>query len=109
MTKVIKENIQDILRYKERIFFILAVAIVISACAYGFLIEKAIMNVVAREDVIKQSRTVSSSVSSLEEKYFSIKNNINIELAHAKGFKDAPASLFISSKPLTAMVSHNEL
>lgn len=108
MTKAISQNIQSILRYREAILFTLIFSIIISACAYGFLIEKAIMNVVGREDLIKKSRMISASLVPLEEKYFSIKNNINIDLAHAKGFRDADPSIFITSKSLTAMASHNE-
>ena len=109
MTKVIKENIQEIFNYKERIFIVLIMSIIISAGAYAFLIEKAIMNVVAREDVIKESHVLSASVAGLEERYFSIKNNISLDLAYAKGFKDSEVSFFISSQLLSTLVSRNEL
>lgn len=106
MTKIITENIQDMLKYKERIFIVLIASIIFSIGAYTFLIEKAIMNVIAREDVTKETRLVGASVAILEGKYFSVKNDVNIELAHSKGFKDSDVSFFISTKSITAMSSH---
>jgi hypothetical protein len=38
-----------------------------------------------------------------------VKNRINIELAHEKGFAAAPSTSFISRKSVTAMAIHNEL
>lgn len=109
MTQVVVDNINEMLRYKERVFILLICGIVISASAYAFLIQKAIVNVVEREKITKEIREKSSNVSELESKYFAIKSNINIELAHAKGFKDSEVTAYISKKSLTAFASNNEL
>lgn len=109
MTQAVVKNINSVLVYKERIFIMLVVGIVISACAYGFLLQKAIVNVVEREKVSKEIKVVSASVIDLESKYLSIKNKINIELAHSKGFKDTEVTSFISKKALTAMVTSHEI
>ncbi len=109
MTQVIANNLNSMFRYKEKIFIVLVCAIFISACAYIFLVKNAIVNVIEREKITKQIREKSTVVSNFEAKYFSAKNNINIELAHLKGYKDAEVTSYISRKSLTAFASHNEL
>ncbi|MEK7463579.1 MAG: hypothetical protein AAB610_00440 [Patescibacteria group bacterium] len=109
MTQAIAHNISSMMRYKERIFIFLVAGIVVLASSYAYLLHDAITNVVERESVVRENRIVSTSVSELEAKYFSVKNSITIELAHAKGFKDSEVSSFISKKSLTAMANHNEL
>ena len=105
MTQVVLKNLNSMLFYRERIFIALVAAVVIASCSYAFLLQKAIMNVVAREKISAEIRTTSTAVSELEAKYLTAKNTINIELAHAKGFKNAEVSNFISKKSLTAMAN----
>ena len=109
MTQAIAHNINSMMRYKEKIFIFLVTGIVLLASSYAYFLHAAITNVVDREDIVKENRLVSTSVSELEAKYFSVKNSITIELAHSKGFKDAEVSSFISKKSLTALANHNEL
>lgn len=109
MTKAIVHNINNIYNYRERIFTILVVGIMFCALSYAYLLHGAITNVVQREKISKENRALSGQISELETKYFAVKNTIDIELAHAKGFKDSEASVFISKKSLTAMANHNEL
>mgnify|MGYP000010403180 CR=1 FL=1 len=109
MTQAIAHNINSMMRYKEKVFIFLVAGIIVLASSYAYLLHSAIANVVERESIVKENRLTSTSVSELEAKYFSIKNSINIELAHAKGFRDSEVSSFISKKSLTAMANHNEL
>ena len=109
MTQVIVENLNTILRYRERIFAFLVFGIVVCASYYAYMVHSTIVNVVEREKIVKDIREKSTTISELESIYFSTKNKINIELAHAKGFEDSEVSSFISKKSLTAFVSHNEL
>jgi hypothetical protein len=109
MTQVIAHNINTMMKYKERIFYFLVGAIIVLASSYAFFLHNAITNVVERENIVKETRLASAAVSELEAKYFSVKNSIDIELAHAKGFKDSDVSAFISKKSLTAMAHPNEL
>lgn len=109
MTQVVAHNIKNIMRYKERILVVLIVGIVLSMTSYIFLVHKAIVNVVEREKIVKDIREKSTIVSDLESKYLTEKNKINIELAHAKGFRDAEVTSYITKKPLTAFVRNNDL
>lgn len=95
--------------YREKIFTILIVAILISVCVYVFLLQKAIVNVVERQKLSTQTKSLSVQVGDLEEKYFSIKNSITLDLAHSRGLKDAEVISYISKKSLTAMALPNEL
>jgi hypothetical protein len=109
MTKTLVTNMNNVFRYKEIIFIFLISAISASLCAYIYFLHDAIANVVERENIVKKTRILSTDVSELETKYFSVKSKINIELAHEKGFQAAKNTSFISKKSVTAMVTHNEL
>jgi cell division protein FtsL len=94
--------------YKERIFVILIAAILLVACSYVFLLQKAIVNVVQRQHVVAEAKETSVDVSDLEAQYFTVKNKITIDLAYSKGLKNADTVSYISKKPVTAMASHYE-
>lgn len=95
--------------YKEKIFAVLIAAIMISACGYIFLLQKAIVNVVQRQNVSNEVKELAVEVSDLETEYFAAQNTITIDLAHSKGLKDPKSISYISKKSVTAMASHNEL
>lgn len=100
MTKALVKQAKNIMNYREAVFMILVSCFVLSLFSYVYSVRQAIVNVVSREAVIKEMHTKSSDVSELETKYFSLKNAVNIELAHKEGFKEAPVSMFISKKAL---------
>lgn len=108
MTQVIADNLQTVLRYREKIFSLLIISILICGSYYAYVVHSTILNVVEKEKIVKDIRDRSTKVGELESVYFRTKNQINIELAHAKGFKDTDVSNFISKKSLTAFVSNNE-
>jgi hypothetical protein len=108
MTKIIT-NIYRISHYhRERLLSLFIISILLTMFAYIFLLQKAIINVVQRQEVSKSISKVSVDVSNLEEEYFSLKNGITLELAHTKGMKDAEVVSYISKSPITAMVRYNE-
>ena len=95
--------------YRERIFRVLVATILVTAFEYVFLLQKTIVNVVQRQKVSLETKSLSVKVGNLEEKYFSLKNGVTLDLAHSKGLKDAEVISYISKKPVTAMALHNEL
>ncbi|HEY9583796.1 MAG TPA: hypothetical protein VJI66_02430 [Candidatus Paceibacterota bacterium] len=109
MNKVIIEKINKIIRNREQIINFLVIGAVICGGLYIYNLHGAIENVVEREKIVRENRALSTSVSELEAKYFSLKNSINIELARRQGYKDSQISLFISKKSITALAPHNEL
>lgn len=109
MTKVIAISYRTLLRNRERVFAILIGAIVLSAIAYGFLLKKAVTNIVEREKIVSEAKKQNADIGDLEAKYFSMKNSITLNLAYSKGFKDPSNVSYISKKSLTAMAAKNEL
>ncbi len=109
MTKVIAENLNIVKKHKEIIFIILVIGLIVFSLNYAYFIHSTIVNIVEREQILKDIRDKSTTVSILESKYFSEKNKVNIQLAHAKGFQDAEVSSYISRKSVTAFIVHNEL
>jgi hypothetical protein len=109
MTKAITIAYKISHQYKERIFAILVAAILLTAFAYVFLLQRAIVNVVERQKVSQETKALSVKVGGLEEKYFSIKNTITLDLAHSKGLKDAQDISYISKKAVTAMALPHEI
>lgn len=90
-------------QHRERIFAVLIVSILLTGCAYVFLLQKAIINVVQREKISKTAAEISMSVNELEAKYFTLKNTVTLELAHSKGLKDAEVTAYISKNSVTAL------
>lgn len=109
MTKLLTIAYKTSHYHRERIFAVLIAAILLTACAYVFLLQKAIVNVVQREKVALEAKSASANVGSLEATYFSLKNAITLDLAHSKGLKNADNVSYISKKPVTAMVIRHEL
>lgn len=109
MTKAITLVYEISHRHREKIFNILVVAILLTAFSYVFLLQRAIVNVVERQKVTEGTKALVVKVGGLEEKYFSIKNTITLDLAHSKGLKDAQEISYISKKAVTAMALPHEL
>lgn len=109
MTQAITNNFTTMMRYKERLVATMIAILLVSACTYAFFLQRAITNVVEREHTVRDIALKSTHVSELESKYFALKNDITMDLAHAKGFKDTQVSTYISKKSVTAMVSSHEL
>jgi hypothetical protein len=95
--------------HKERLFTFLLIAILISGAMYGFLLKNTIDNVVEREKLSKETKSLLTNISDLETKYFSLKNDVTIDIAYSRGFKNPVNTEYISKKSVTAMVSKNEL
>src|SRR5574343_15020 len=108
MTQVISENINNVFRYRDRIFSIITIGFIISSFLYVFFLQSAISNVVERDRISKENRSLATTVGELEAKYFTLKNSIDMELAYSKGFKDSKVTAFIPNSPVTAMVNKNE-
>ncbi|MEI6057584.1 MAG: hypothetical protein WCQ60_01255 [bacterium] len=99
-TQVIAYNVQKALRYREMIASFLIATIVMSAAAYVFFVQKAITNVVARQNISKQIGIVNAQVNDLESKYLVLDNSISMEVAAKHGFVPADVTAFISTKSL---------
>lgn len=75
--------------HKEKLLvWLLSVVIISSFILYMFLVNGAVLNVVAREEVESSVAALNAKVSELEFEYISLKNSITIQYAYDRGFKD---------------------
>lgn len=84
------------------LFYTCAVILISIFALYAYLVNKTIMNVVARESAEKQIATLNTTIGGLENNYMVLKNTITLDLAHADGFQDAtPAFISRNSSTLS--------
>ena len=74
---------------------------------YVYLVNRTVVNVVARQNAERNISALSASVGDLESKYMAEKNGITLQLALAKGFKEDPATTFIGSNTAGNALSYN--
>ena len=94
------------LNTKVLFFFILALLLSVFG-TYVYLVNKTIMNVVAREQTIKTVSSLSSTIGGLEFKYITLKNSVTLDLAHSKGFQDFSPTTFLAEQKPAATISYN--
>ncbi|MBI5126715.1 MAG: hypothetical protein HZA80_03060 [Candidatus Taylorbacteria bacterium] len=109
MTKAVATTISKVHLYRERIFYTLCALLAVSAISYGYLLQKAIVNVVEREAMIKELRIATSRVADLESSYLALKNTVTLELAFDRGFKEANHLSYIKKGSLGQLTLSNEL
>jgi ABC-type lipoprotein release transport system permease subunit len=88
------------------LFFILAGILVSVFVFYVYLVNKTVMNIVAREKTERTIATLSGAIGELELKYIHLRNSVTLDLAHAKGFKDVTSITFIP-KNASSELSYN--
>ncbi len=96
MTKIIVEKITHMDNIPRKLVVTLVPCLVCIFVVYGFLVRQTILNVVEREKAGKEMSGMLSSLSSLEAQYLGAKEGINLDVAYAKGFKDAESPSFIT-------------
>ncbi len=73
--------------HKEKIItWTLLFTIVFSFVSYIYLVNRTVLNVVAREEVETVLSTLGTKVSELEFKYISLKNVVTMQYAYDRGF-----------------------
>ncbi len=83
------------------VFFSLAALLLTFFLLYAYLVNKTVMNVVARENAENDISELSTTIGTLESQYMTLKNSVTLDLAYSRGFKDATPSQFISRGPAT--------
>lgn len=73
----------------KMLFFVLSGILIAIFFLYIFLVNRTIMNVVARSNTQKSISSISTTVGDLEGTYLTLQSMITIDLAYQKGFKDA--------------------
>ena len=105
----IAQNIQQALRYRERIAIFFIGVIAMSAVVYIYYVRDAVLNVVARQHITAEIQTGNATVSNLENQYFALKSAITMNTALAAGFQPTKVSAFISEDSGATGLAYNEI
>lgn len=92
---------------EPKLVWLAGLLLVASFMLYGFLVNQAIMNVLARGALEKQVPDLRTEVGQLESTYLTLKNKITFEFAVASGYKEVFNPTFISRKSLGQALSLN--
>lgn len=83
------------------VFWLLAAVLIASFVLYSVFVQRTIRNVVERQHLETEMSVLNSRIGELEFKYISMRNNVTIDMAYAKGFKDVAQTKFVSKKALS--------
>jgi hypothetical protein len=83
---------------QKRIFWSIAVFVLVLFTLYGYFVSKSITNVLLRAELEQNIATINTDISELEFEYLDKKNTISIQFAYAKGFKDIRDKQFVARK-----------
>ena len=98
---------ETLLQNREKdIFRALIVSFFLFAGFYIYCVNVTVHNVVAREDVENEISKLTLSIGREEFAYITMRNEITLPLAYAKGFQDVSVKTFISSKNSDNQVSY---
>ncbi|HEY1037549.1 MAG TPA: hypothetical protein VGE62_03105 [Candidatus Paceibacterota bacterium] len=78
--------IRSIDRVSHVVFWFLAVSVVMLSFVYAFFIQKAIRNVVARDEVHAEIASLNSKLSAAEFKYINSVESVTLDKASLLGF-----------------------
>jgi len=92
MTKLIAKKIED--HGPRRIFGIIIFVIVMTGCFYLYFLGTAVKGIIENGNNAKYLQSAGYEYQRLEEKYFKIVGQIDINYAHSLGFIDQLKSEF---------------
>ena len=85
---------------EPRVFWTLVATIVICVVFYVYSINRAVYNVIERQNLEIKVSSLRSTVGTLESRYITLRGKINIETARSLGFKESPSSDFVRRSSL---------
>ena len=94
VAQIIKNQIEKIELREKKIFWSLFFVFALLLVSYGFLVNKAILNAVAKQNLESQMSSLNSNVDSLESTYLSMENSITMDLALRNGYVQVPEDNF---------------
>src|SRR3989344_2172963 len=88
---------------RARIFWALVGITLISLVAYMYSINATARHIALRQNLERQITEISRGLDSLEFSYITLRNNVTLELAYEKGFKEVKSPLFVSRSGAQAL------
>src|ERR1035437_9460538 len=102
VAQIIKSKIEKIEYREKKLFWTLFSVFVFFLISYGVLVNNAIMNAVAQQNMEKDMASLNTDVNTMEFQYLNIKNNITMSLAQSLGFVPISTEVFaVASLPHT--------
>tara|TARA_Y100001935_G_scaffold235865_1_gene220111 strand:+ start:535 stop:852 length:318 start_codon:yes stop_codon:yes gene_type:complete len=94
-------------RKEQIITLLLAGIIVTSFVSYIYLVNRTVLNVVAREEIEETLSNLHGDVSELEFSYITLKNSITMHYALEQGFQevDEKENVFFASRDTSVGLS----
>lgn len=103
MTHTITSTLSWMLRSRNMFVIVFVATAIVSSTVYAVLLYGTISNVIARDVVQRETRTLSSEVINLESEYFAKKTGITLSVAKERGFVLPERTAFVSQKAVTAL------
>ncbi len=103
-----KAQIAKIQNHQSVLVYAALCACVAIVAFYGYFLNSAIRNVVARQKVEGDMTEIRVAQSGLESRYAALKDSVTLQSAFALGFSEASEPLFISAAgPSKTALSYN--
>lgn len=81
---------------RVRLFWTLVFASVTLLGLYVYGINATVRNTVARQDLEAEALNIGTHLGEMEFAYINLKNDVSLDMAYARGFKDVTAPVYIS-------------
>jgi len=96
--------------YQDRVrfFWIMSAISILSLFVYIYAINVTTRNAALGQNLERQMGRAGAELDSLEFAYIKLKNNVTLELAYERGFKETKNPLYVSRRP-NASLSFNTL
>jgi len=91
-----------------RIFWVLVTISIVSLVAYMYAINITARNITHRASLEREIADISTGLDALEFEFIELRNNVTLELAYEKGFKEEKSPLFVS-RSKAASLSFNSV
>jgi hypothetical protein len=75
--------------------------------SYAYLVNKTVLNVVAREKAESTIGSLNTTLGQMEFQEMSMRGADTIDLAHSLGFQDVDDITFINQQPVSKGLSYN--
>jgi hypothetical protein len=93
---------------RVRLFWTLVIIFVISLVLYVYGVNATVRNTVLRQELETQVSNLTLKISEMEFSYISLKNNVNIDIAYARGYQDVAKPTYIT-RGSSRSLSYNAL
>ena len=93
---------------RVRVFWTLVGLFVVSLVLYVYGVNATVRNTVVRQELESQVGNLTLKISEMEFSYISLKNNVNIDIAYARGYQDVSQPTYIT-RGSSRSLSYNAL